>query len=78
MVDGRGDEALGSTFSFMDIAPLGRQEEHEDSPEGYPQGSNAWWRRHDEYETNPPDLPVDDETLAAADDKARADAGLSG
>ena len=36
-VDGRGDEALGSTFSYLDITPLGRQEEWEDSPEGYPQ-----------------------------------------
>jgi predicted dithiol-disulfide oxidoreductase (DUF899 family) len=49
-VDNRGDEALGSTWSYMDIAPLGRQEEWEDSPEGYPQGpAYEWWRRHDEY-----------------------------
>ena len=36
-VDGRGDEALGSTFSYLDITALGRQEDWEDSPEGYPQ-----------------------------------------
>lgn len=49
-VDARGDEALGSTWSYMDLAPLGRQEEWEDSPEGYPQSKPyEWWRRHDEY-----------------------------
>ena len=36
-VDTRGDEALGSTWSYLDITALGRQEEWEDSPEGYPQ-----------------------------------------
>src|SRR5262249_30317814 len=49
-VDSRGDEALGSTFSYLDLAPLGRQEKWEDSPEGYPQTPPyEWWRRHDEY-----------------------------
>jgi predicted dithiol-disulfide oxidoreductase (DUF899 family) len=52
-VDGRGDEALGSTFSYHDISPLGRQEDWEDSPEGYPQEpAGEWWRRHDEYEVD--------------------------
>ena len=33
--------------------PLGRQEEWEDSPEGYPQTKPyQWWRRHDEYEND--------------------------
>jgi predicted dithiol-disulfide oxidoreductase (DUF899 family) len=46
----RGVEALGSVWSFLDLTPLGRQEEWEDSPEGYPQGKPyEWWRRHDEY-----------------------------
>ena len=73
LVDGRGDEALGSTFSYLDIAPLGRQEEWQDSPEGYPQdGNGSWWRRHDEYEADPPSVPADDETLIAADDRARS------
>ena len=35
-VDSRGDEAMGSTWSYLDITALGRQEEWEDSPEGYP------------------------------------------
>jgi predicted dithiol-disulfide oxidoreductase (DUF899 family) len=47
----RGVDALGSVWSFLDLTPLGRQEEWEDSPPGYPQGPPyEWWRRHDEYE----------------------------
>jgi predicted dithiol-disulfide oxidoreductase (DUF899 family) len=53
-LNNRGDEALGSTWSYLDLAPLGRQEDWEDSPKGYPQSrAYAWWRRHDEYETGP-------------------------
>ncbi len=56
-VDARGDEALGGLWSYLDVTPLGRQEEWEDSPEGYPQGpANEWVSRHDEY-----DLPADAE-----------------
>jgi predicted dithiol-disulfide oxidoreductase (DUF899 family) len=48
--NGRGVEALGSVWTFLDLTPLGRQEEWEDSPEGYPQTPPyQWWRRHDEY-----------------------------
>jgi predicted dithiol-disulfide oxidoreductase (DUF899 family) len=47
----RGVEALGSVWTFLDLTPLGRQEEWEDSPAGYPQTKPyEWWRRHDEYE----------------------------
>jgi predicted dithiol-disulfide oxidoreductase (DUF899 family) len=47
----RGAEALGSVWTFLDLTPLGRQEDWEDSPEGYPQTKPyQWWRRHDEYE----------------------------
>ena len=47
----RGVEALGSVWTFLDLTPLGRQEEWEDSPEGYPQTKPYdWWRRHDEYD----------------------------
>ena len=50
-VNKRGDEALGSTWSYLDITALGRQEEWEDSPEGYPQTPPyAWWNLHDEYD----------------------------
>ena len=47
----RGVEALGSVWTFLDLMPLGRQENWEDSPAGYPQTKPyEWWRRHDEYE----------------------------
>jgi len=47
---GRGVEALGSTWTFLDLTPLGRQEDWEDSPDGWPQiPPYTWWRRHDEY-----------------------------
>jgi predicted dithiol-disulfide oxidoreductase (DUF899 family) len=50
-IDNRGDEAMGSTWSYLDITALGRQEEWEDSPEGYPQTPPyAWWNWHDEYD----------------------------
>ena len=50
-VNNRGDEAVGSTWSFLDLTALGRQEEWEDSPEGYPQTPPyTWWHLHDEYE----------------------------
>jgi len=50
-IDGRGDEAMGSTWNYLDITALGRQEEWEDSPEGYPQEPPyKWWNLHDEYE----------------------------
>ena len=46
----RGVEALGSVCTFLDLTPLGRQENWEDSPAGYPQTKPyEWWRRHDEY-----------------------------
>jgi predicted dithiol-disulfide oxidoreductase (DUF899 family) len=53
----RGDEALGSTWSYLDLTALGRQEDWEDSPEGYPQTPPyGWWRLHDEYTVH--DRPV--------------------
>ena len=49
-VNDRGDEALGSTWSYLDLTALGRQETWEDSPEGYPQSAPyEWWNWHDEY-----------------------------
>jgi predicted dithiol-disulfide oxidoreductase (DUF899 family) len=50
-IDKRGDEAMGSTWSYLDITALGRQEDWEDSPEGYPQTPPyAWWNLHDEFD----------------------------
>ena len=51
LLDGRGDEMVGGIYSYLDITPLGRQEEWEDSPEGYPQGeAHSWVKLHDEYD----------------------------
>jgi predicted dithiol-disulfide oxidoreductase (DUF899 family) len=56
---GRGIEAVGTVWSFLDRTPLGRQEEWEDTPAGRPQGPPyEWWRRHDEYESNVASDPV--------------------
>jgi predicted dithiol-disulfide oxidoreductase (DUF899 family) len=55
-INGRGDEAMGTTWSYLDITPLGRQETWEDSPQGYPQTPPyKWWNWHDNYqaETSP-------------------------
>jgi predicted dithiol-disulfide oxidoreductase (DUF899 family) len=49
-INSRGDEAMGSTWSYLDVTPLGRQEAWEDSPEGYPQTPPyKWWNWHDNY-----------------------------
>ncbi|MEO7365842.1 MAG: DUF899 domain-containing protein [Sphingomicrobium sp.] len=49
-VNNRGDEQMGGTWNFLDITALGRQEDWEDSPEGYPQTATyKWWNWHDSY-----------------------------
>ena len=64
-ISGRGDEALGSAWSYLDMTALGRQEEWEDSPEGYPQTPPYdWWIWHDNRRTE-----ADEARLV----KARAD-----
>jgi predicted dithiol-disulfide oxidoreductase (DUF899 family) len=51
LINERGDEAMGTVWSYLDITPLGRQETWEDSPEGYPQTPPyKWWNWHDNYE----------------------------
>jgi len=35
--DGRGTEQLSYAFALIDLLPYGRQEEWQDSPEGWPQ-----------------------------------------
>ena len=37
----RGVEQLMGTFHYLDVAPLGRNED--------PENPGAWWHRHDEY-----------------------------
>jgi len=52
-LNNRGDEPMGGTWSYLDITALGRQEEWEDSPEGYPQSpAYQWWNYHDAYPPN--------------------------
>jgi predicted dithiol-disulfide oxidoreductase (DUF899 family) len=52
LINGRGDEALGTVWSYLDMTALGRQEEWEDSPEGFPQTPPyGWWNYHDAYGT---------------------------
>jgi predicted dithiol-disulfide oxidoreductase (DUF899 family) len=54
-INGRGDEAFVNTWNFLDMTALGRQEDWEDSPEGYPQSPPyEWWDWHDEYGTKAP------------------------
>jgi predicted dithiol-disulfide oxidoreductase (DUF899 family) len=48
-INNRGDEQMGSTWNYLDITALGRQEKWEDSPMGYPQTAPYdWWIWHDE------------------------------
>jgi predicted dithiol-disulfide oxidoreductase (DUF899 family) len=49
-IDARGDEAMGTAWSYLDLTALGRQEEWEDSPEGWPQTPPyQWWNYNDAY-----------------------------
>jgi predicted dithiol-disulfide oxidoreductase (DUF899 family) len=57
-INARGDEALGSTWSYLDMTALGRQEKWEDSPEGYPQTEPyEWWIWHDDPGVTEADRP---------------------
>ena len=75
LINSRGDEAIGTVWSYLDMTPLGRQEVWEDSPEGYPQTPTyKWWNWHDSYvEDAAPDkkwVEVSDIGEAAFRDKA--------
>jgi predicted dithiol-disulfide oxidoreductase (DUF899 family) len=64
-INNRGDEQMGSTWNYLDITALGRQEEWEDSPEGYPQTPPyKWWTWHDTYE---PGAPPDQKWVEVSD-----------
>jgi predicted dithiol-disulfide oxidoreductase (DUF899 family) len=67
-INNRGDEAMGGTWNYLDLTPLGRQEVWEDSPQGYPQTPPyKWWNWHDEYASASPDprwVKVVDNALA--------------
>lgn len=50
----RGGEILLNTYHWLDLTPYGRQEDWEDSPEGWPQTPTyEWWRHHDRYGNDP-------------------------
>jgi predicted dithiol-disulfide oxidoreductase (DUF899 family) len=64
-VNSRGDEQMGSTWNYLDITPLGRQETWEDSPKGYPQTPTyKWWNWHDSYI---PDVATDKTWVEVSD-----------
>ena len=53
LINSRGDEAMGTLWSYLDATPLGRQEAWEDSPRGYPQSPPyKWWNWHDNYDAD--------------------------
>jgi predicted dithiol-disulfide oxidoreductase (DUF899 family) len=61
-INNRGDESMGSTWTYLDITALGRQESWEDSPEGYPQTAPyAWWFWHDEPRESQTEWPAVEE-----------------
>jgi predicted dithiol-disulfide oxidoreductase (DUF899 family) len=50
LINSRGDEAMGTVWSYLDMTALGRQETWEDSPEGTPQSRPyKWWNWNDSY-----------------------------
>jgi predicted dithiol-disulfide oxidoreductase (DUF899 family) len=71
-INKRGDEALGSAWSYLDMTALGRQETWEDSPAGYPQTEPySWWNLHDEYD-NPTDFAASRSDAAESQKGARS------
>jgi len=66
-INARGDEALGTAWAYLDMTALGRQEEWEDSPQGYPQTKPyEWWNWHDAYGDQAP--PAGEEQVRRAVD----------
>jgi predicted dithiol-disulfide oxidoreductase (DUF899 family) len=54
-INGRGDEVFVNTWNLLDMTALGRQENWEDSPAGYPQTPPyEWWSWHDNYAEHAP------------------------
>jgi hypothetical protein len=66
---------MGTTWSYLDLTALGRQEKWEDSPEGYPQTAPyEWWIWHDEYRDAKPSRwwsARDKDDLDSADPRPR-------
>lgn len=58
-------DPMGGTLSSLDFTALGRRDDWEDSPNGYPQVPRfSWPNRHDEYRAT---IPYD--SLASVDSK---------
>jgi predicted dithiol-disulfide oxidoreductase (DUF899 family) len=73
LINSRGDEVMGNTWMYLDMTALGRQEEWEDSPEGYPQSKPyVWWNRHGDYGNAVPQDFLDQTERAL---RERADGG---
>jgi predicted dithiol-disulfide oxidoreductase (DUF899 family) len=65
LINSRGDEAMGTIWSYLDMTALGRQEGWEDSPEGNPQSRPyKWWNWNDSYV---PDAAPDPTWVAVSD-----------
>jgi predicted dithiol-disulfide oxidoreductase (DUF899 family) len=75
-INGRGDEAMGTTWSYLDLTPFGRQETWEDSPQGYPQTAPyKWWNWHDNYGAEKTINPTWDAISDAGEATFNTDAG---
>ena len=71
-INNRGDEAMGSVWSYLDITALGRQENWEDSPPGYPQTEPyKWWKWHDTVDAAAPPDPQWVDIITDPDGAAR-------
>lgn len=46
---GRGTDILNGTFNYLDLTPLGRQEDWEEPPGRANTSASGWWQLHDEY-----------------------------
>lgn len=78
-INGRGDEAIGTVWSYLDLTALGRQEEWEDSPPGYPQTRPyKWWNWHDAYVPNAAPDPKWVEVSDAGEAAFRKEGGEQG
>ena len=76
LVNTRGDEAIGTVWSYLDLTALGRQETWENSPEGYPQEPPyKWWNWHDSYRADGTIDPAWDQVSAAGEAAFRESAG---
>lgn len=45
----RGTDILNGTLNYLDLTPLGRQEEWEEPPGRANSSAGGWWCLHDEY-----------------------------